>query len=717
MMADTIFDQLQGLSTVNAGRLSIGAHATHIKLSHLSVEALRQAFVDFDSRIRLEGEHREERYPRLMGIAIEGGFLSGKPNPEVEGSGPFLLRFNPNLNTVIGGRGAGKSALLEAVRYVFDVPPRTDETARQADEIISATLPPGARITVFYELADGAQYKITRVKGGETEVYDMLTSERKSIHPSALLPSGSPLEVYGQKEIFEISKDVQFQLNLLDTYVDDALRDIRREESDLARWLEANAADTLRLEDEVAQARQRLQELEAVRVELERMERQEAIPRLERKKKAEREKSLLDTAERAVNDLLTSIERFRSDRDPLRSALPENLDVDNLPHAELMGRQSSLLSQMDDDCESTLRNLADGLRVVWESGHAERQTWLADYQATQHEYQELQRELGQDFSAERYFSLQTKLQTLAGIERELQRRQQRLDELRTERRERRHSLRYLRRTREFRVRAEKALQLTDALRGMVRVQLMREGNREAYRQKLNELLAGRRINREVFERLANARLPNLHSDSPGPYTDAIHLADAIRYERSNPDDNHSLLAAIYDISKAYRERLAGVEDDILYQLETYRIPDRPDIALQIGEEYRSLQPPLGQPGLSTGQKCTAILSIILVERDAPLVIDQPEDDLDNEFIFRQIVQTLRREKARRQFIVATHNANIPVTGDAELIVVMQANEKHGWVERVGSIDDPHMREPVENILEGGHKAFEMRQKKYETVVD
>jgi hypothetical protein len=102
-----------------------------------------------------------------------------------------------------------------------------------------------------------------------------------------------------------------------------------------------------------------------------------------------------------------------------------------------------------------------------------------------------------------------------------------------------------------------------------------------------------------------------------------------------------------------------------------------------------------------------------VERDAPLVIDQPEDDLDNEFIFREIVQTLRRQKERRQFIVATHNANIPVSGDAELIVLLKADSENGWVELSGSIDDPEIREPVEIILEGGKDAFLMRQLKYQ----
>jgi len=71
------------------------------------------------------------------------------------------------------------------------------------------------------------------------------------------------------------------------------------------------------------------------------------------------------------------------------------------------------------------------------------------------------------------------------------------------------------------------------------------------------------------------------------------------------------------------------------------------------------------------------------------------------------------KKERRQFVIATHNANIPVSGDAELILLMEANEQHGWIAHRGSIDDPEIREPVENILEGGREAFRLRQAKYD----
>jgi ABC-type lipoprotein export system ATPase subunit len=146
-------------------------------------------------------------------------------------------------------------------------------------------------------------------------------------------------------------------------------------------------------------------------------------------------------------------------------------------------------------------------------------------------------------------------------------------------------------------------------------------------------------------------------------------------------------------------------------MEICAVPDLPIIELQVGNGefgYKQLQT------LSVGQKCTALLSIILLESSAPLLIDQPEDDLDNHFIFDQIVTTLRSAKEKRQFLIATHNANIPVSGDAELIIVMGANERKGWIEEngIGSIDTPEIKHAVEKILEGGENAFKIRKEKY-----
>lgn len=118
--------------------------------------------------------------------------------------------------------------------------------------------------------------------------------------------------------------------------------------------------------------------------------------------------------------------------------------------------------------------------------------------------------------------------------------------------------------------------------------------------------------------------------------------------------------------------------------------------------------------LSKGQQCTAILNILLVENKDPLIVDQPEDNLDNAFIADSLIASIRKNKLLRHYIFATHNANIPVFGDAELIVAMEEQDGKGRIIQggIGSIDTPSVRDYAVQVLEGGREAFLMREKKY-----
>jgi hypothetical protein len=117
--------------------------------------------------------------------------------------------------------------------------------------------------------------------------------------------------------------------------------------------------------------------------------------------------------------------------------------------------------------------------------------------------------------------------------------------------------------------------------------------------------------------------------------------------------------------------------------------------------------------LSPGQRCSALIPIILLESQVPLVIDQPEDNLDNRLVFNLVVDIIRGLKERRQIIMATHNPNIPVSGDAEQIVVFDTQSKE-ICERIisGSIDCDYVVEHVKAIMEGSEEAFRVRAEKY-----
>ena len=223
------------------------------------------------------------------------------------------------------------------------------------------------------------------------------------------------------------------------------------------------------------------------------------------------------------------------------------------------------------------------------------------------------------------------------------------------------------------------------------------GNRESLFQLLRDGIGGR-----LSE--AVGALRQADSLSPGALVQAC---------RQGAD----FLEAEFGVSGAQGERLAQASDETLMRIEELDLPSTTEIELNTAppdgpESWQALD------RLSTGQKATAVLLLLLLESDAPLIVDQPEDDLDNRFITEGVVPRMREEKRRRQFLFSTHNANIPVLGDAELIVGLSASgDAEGGSakiapEHMGSIDAHPVRKLVEELLEGGEDAFERRRRKY-----
>ena len=118
---------------------------------------------------------------------------------------------------------------------------------------------------------------------------------------------------------------------------------------------------------------------------------------------------------------------------------------------------------------------------------------------------------------------------------------------------------------------------------------------------------------------------------------------------------------------------------------------------------------------SAGQKTTAILTFILSYGKLPLILDQPEDDLDNRLVYELIVDRLKQAKEHRQLIVVTHNANVPVNGDAEYIISMDTDSKILKVLHTGTVEQVTIKKESCDVMEGGEQAFEMRSKRYRQI--
>ena len=162
--------------------------------------------------------------------------------------------------------------------------------------------------------------------------------------------------------------------------------------------------------------------------------------------------------------------------------------------------------------------------------------------------------------------------------------------------------------------------------------------------------------------------------------------------------------------------LFKLNDSFLYEdIESVAYDDLPQITVTKYVDKEGSRIPVFKrlSQLSLGQQQSVLLGILLLsDSDRPLLIDQPEDNLDSEFIYKTIVKTLRKIKEHRQIIIVTHNPNIAVLGDAELIVPLKSTNNKAMIISSGSIDNSDTVKLCCQILEGGESAFKQRQEIY-----
>lgn len=159
------------------------------------------------------------------------------------------------------------------------------------------------------------------------------------------------------------------------------------------------------------------------------------------------------------------------------------------------------------------------------------------------------------------------------------------------------------------------------------------------------------------------------------------------------------------VEKSFNEAMSQSKR---WELASLRCRDRYVLELRLDDGNRRRL-----DDLSGGQRVSVLLSLLLETSDErPLVIDQPEDELDNRFLFDTVLPALKRLKGRRQVVVSTHNANIVVNGDADQVIQLEATANRGWVAEVGAIEEPSVRDAIVRTVDGGDEAFRLRRLKY-----
>jgi DNA repair ATPase RecN len=651
-----------------------------IKMSAQTAEGLRQAFLDPDSRIRLS--HTPEEHIELVAMAWEGGFLD-----EVK------IHFNENLNVLIGGRGTGKSTVIESLRHVLGLDAAGDDAKKASAGIVSQVLRSGTKISLLVRSyrPSRREYLIERTIPNPPVVRD----EEGNVLPYTPADVAPRTEVFGQHEIAELTKSPDKLTRLLDRFKDGD-SELSRRKTELKRELERSRNRISDVQKERKQVEDRLAGLPGLEETLRRFK--EAG--LEEKLK---DQSLLVREERVLNAVSERFEPFREIAEQLRSALPIDRvflspkALDELPGRDILEKADEVLVELEKQMEKIASQMSAALEHADNSLNSIRSQWNERKRDVQKAYEKILRELQKSrIDGEEFIRLRRQIEEL----RPLRERETALERaLEEHERHRRNLLAEWEdtKTREFRQLEAAAKKVNRQLSRRVRVRVTFAGNRAPLVQLLREQVGGRLS--EALDTLKETEQLSLKE-----------LVDACRTGRDTVSQK-------FGIPPSQADRLAQAPPEVLMKIEELDLPPTTSIELNVAADgespvYKTLEE------LSTGQKATAVLLLLLLESDAPLVVDQPEDDLDNRFITDGVVPKMREEKQRRQFVFATHNANIPVLGDAELILGLQASGEAGLghaeipVEHMGSIDDRPVRELVEEILEGGKDAFEMRRLKY-----
>ncbi len=652
-----------------------------IKMSEVGIEGLRQAFLDPGSRIRLHPRAALEVHAELVALTWEGGFLDGA-----------AIHFNPNLNVLVGGRGTGKSTIIESIRSVLGLDPIGDEARKAHQGIVRQVLKAGTKVSLLVRASRPAicEYRLERTIPNPPLVRDE-QGEVSNLTPQDILPR---VEVYGQHEISELARSREKLTRLLDRFVE---RDesLLRRKGDLARELTKNRRALLEARAELRQIEERLTALPGMEETLERFRAAGLEERLREKSLLVREEHVLASIPERLATVRECLESLRRDVPLDRSFLSANA-LAELPGRAVLSRADQVLAQLSGDLERIVKDLEESLQRADRGVASVREEWGTRRKQVESDYEKILRELQRSrVDGEEFIRLRRQIEELRPLH-ERQKLMQRLEKEHVDRRRTLLAEWEEIKAEESRRLARAAKRVSQKLRGKVQVEVTAAGDREPLFQLLRSL--GGRLS-ETIEVLA--RVPELS---------LTQLVDTARA-------GAGVLSKAFGITMAQAERLAKTDLDVLMRIEELDLP--PTTAIQLNtappEELPAWQ---ALEDLSTGQKATAVLLLLLLESDAPLIVDQPEDDLDNRFITEGVVPRMREEKQRRQFIFSTHNANIPVLGDAELIVGLSAS---GEADRgrarirtghMGSIDARSVRELVEEILEGGKEAFERRRRKY-----
>ena len=668
--------------TLNAlGRNASGnRRLTRLKMEALTFSALRIALMDAAARVRLE-DLIPPSIPRFVGMKLEGGFLKDQ-----------VVHFSRNLTCIIGGRGAGKSTLLESLRAASGN--ANDNT------VIDSEVWPDA-ISLIYEDEVGQMHTLTRSK-----LCDVANADPEG-------PTSVAIESYGQGETAETIQhcddDPSILLKFLDGFID--FGDLRAADEALRDAILANQTVIEELQLNIDQIAPTEKQKGIADVQVAALKRQNASQVVELEEKLAKERRFRDGLKKNLGELLVSITANLNSSD-LRK-LTADVDGDTLAAGKAEFEVvRALVDALAKDVEALSGQMKQKITEANAKITVQLQSWVAREKETQQKIEDIRRDLEKQ-------NIKLDMAFIRKVTKDAADCQARLTELKKSLPKQQEAFKERRRL----------LQERTALRAKT------FNARQAFATTMNSNLAAAvvdyRVKIQFYEGLLSPDMEELIKSTMSWRTSQVPRASVI----ASTMPPIALLAAVTAGNPAPLEQLTDVDGNRVFTradaadiikrlgewapkaaLERIAFEDRPEIKVT-----RAIDKPDGTKGyvvrdfakLSLGQQQAILLTVLLFSKSrVPLIIDQPEDNLDGEFIYKTVVRSLRSIKEHRQVVIVTHNPNIAVLGDAELIIPLRGASELSVVRDRGSIDTEQTKKIVCTILEGSEKAFKRRQEVY-----
>lgn len=688
---------------------AVGSRFTWIRMHEPTLACLRQAFLDHGARIlcdwdaRLQGDPNEIRHAYVRSLRLDGLTTS---------DAALAVDFDPRVNVIIGSRGSGKSTIIQGLRALYGaeshLPAVVEEESERYQEQVFQT----ATITSsFVEAISGEEGEATWT------LDDGTTSDQSVIN----------VRVVTQKELFERTSGDRTDgesssANML-ALVDEALEDDKVAADLQTEGVDITGMRGTAFEESVEEARRAyhqtvLDRLEAERKVAGRKRVDDGLQEVIRKLGAldnKEDKDKVGAANQTLSDnrsLLAAADEIRAAIDEFEAIeLPELPDLNTDPAQQLATELTTSIETFRkgrDAMLAQLKAVADDIDQRRTTGAGDFAKLLTEAQETTTAYKKKLSELGVDMS--QYAALQASkdeyAETLADID-------------------------------------QTAGTIPD----------LQQHEVDAWTD-LEALYKSRLDTRSAFVSVVEKRTPSLNfAIAPnadyagwkqqvhrafgfraGDHVDALetignwlwaaeqHAADRAAHQeawrKALIANDFSALPA--GVTTAFKDRLKAATEATRVEAASLIANDRFDMKfLRTGKKPGDADAWQTVTDGSPGQRSAAMLAFTLSYGDSPLVLDQPEDDLDSALVSELIVTQFRDARWKRQLIVVTHEANIPVNTDAELTVALESAggtlrvmEKDGTPVS-GPIDDANVREQIQHLLEGGVTAFVNRERRYD----